>query len=274
MNALILGCGYVGSSVATCWQKLGLNLTVTTTTPERIPTLEQMANHAIVIKGNDKEGLKALLANQDIVLLSIALKKSSNYQETYLETAQTLAEILPEITTVKQLIYTSSYSVYGDQQGNLVDENTPLKPANPKDEIFAQTEQTLLSIANPNLKVCIFRLGGIYGPGRELFKIFERLAAALRVGDGNDAINWVHLDDIVGAIELARHQQLDGIYNLVDDAKLTSKELLKGICEQHNLPPVIWDESSTGIRPYNARVSNQKIKDAGYNLQHPLIIDN
>ncbi len=44
------------------------------------------------------------------------------------------------------------------------------------------------------------------------------------------------------------------------------------VCEQHNLPKVVWDESQKSVRPYNARVSNQKMKTAGYQLIHAQMI--
>jgi nucleoside-diphosphate-sugar epimerase len=100
-------------------------------------------------------------------------------------------------------------------------------------------------------------------------KIFGRVAGTTRPGDGSDATNWIHLDDIVAAIEFARSKRLQGIYNLVDDAHLTSFELIDQVCEKHGLPKVIWDSSAASVRPYNARVSNQKIKNAGYQLIHP-----
>jgi NAD dependent epimerase/dehydratase family enzyme len=103
-------------------------------------------------------------------------------------------------------------------------------------------------------------------------KIFGRVAGTTRPGKGDDVTNWIHLDDIVAAIEFARKHRLQGIYNLVDDAHLRSRELLNKVCEQHNLPKVVWDESQKSVRPYNARVSNQKIKMAGYQLIHAQMI--
>ena len=115
-------------------------------------------------------------------------------------------------------------------------------------------------------------MGGIYGSGRELVKIFRNAPGTIRPGSGEDITNWIHLDDIVAAIEFARQHRLQGIYNLVDDAHLTSRELLDRMCEKHNLPKVLWDSSLKSVRPYNALVSNQKIKDAGYQLIHPQMI--
>jgi hypothetical protein len=66
---------------------------------------------------------------------------------------------------------------------------------------------------------------------------------------------------------------LQGIYNLVGDVSLSSSELLDRIFETHNLPKATWDTSVSSMRPYNARVSNQKIKAAGYQFVHPEIAE-
>ncbi|MBD2384446.1 SDR family oxidoreductase [Cylindrospermum sp. FACHB-282] len=273
MNVAIIGCGYVGYTVAKYWQQnLNLILSATTTTPERVPALQAVAQKVVVTQGNDTEGLKSILDNQDVVLLSVGAKSANAYEETYLHTAKTLVSVLPQFPRVSQLIYTGSYSVYGDRNGVWVDEETPLAPPNVNAHILRKTEEILLSATSENLRVCILRLGGIYGPDRELVKIFGRVAGTTRPGNGEDITNWVHLDDIVGAIEFARHQRLQGIYNLVDDAHLTSRELLDTVFTKHNLPNVIWDTNNQINRPYNTWVSNQKLKDAGYQFIHPQII--
>ncbi|MDP5016342.1 MAG: SDR family NAD(P)-dependent oxidoreductase, partial [Dolichospermum sp.] len=60
MNIAIIGCGYVGYAVSKYWQlNSNFKLTVTTTSPERIPTLETVAKRVIVTSGNDLESLKA-----------------------------------------------------------------------------------------------------------------------------------------------------------------------------------------------------------------------
>ncbi|MDF5737221.1 MULTISPECIES: SDR family oxidoreductase [unclassified Nostoc] len=273
MNVAIIGCGYVGSKLAQYWQqKMDFVVSVTTTSPERVPALESVSQRVVVTRGNDLDSLKSVLHNQDVVLLSVGAKGGEVYEETYLQTAQSLVSSLQQIKSVKQLIYTGSYAVYGDRNGVWVDEETPLAPANLNAQILRKTEDVLLSASSENLRVCIFRLGGIYGTGRELLKIFSRYSGATRPGNGEDITNWIHLDDIVGAIEFARHRRLQGIYNLVDDAHLTSRDLLDSLFEKHNLPKVKWDTSIKSTRPYNAWVSNEKLKEAGYQLIHPQMI--
>ncbi len=273
MNIAIIGCGYVGYAVAKFWKENSdFIVTATTTTPAKVTGLQEVANKVEIVHSSDLEALKSVLQNQDIVLLSVGPKSRDAYEETYLKTAENIVSILPQIPTVKQLIYTASYSVYGDRNGSKVDEETPTAPGNSNGEILDKAEQILLSVNSENLRVCILRLGGIYGEGRTLLKIFSRAFGETRPGNGEDTTNWINLDDIVGAIEFARQQQLNGIYNLVDDAHLSSRELLENLCKKYDKPNVIWDASQTKTRSYNSWVSNEKLKKAGYKLIHPQMI--
>lgn len=269
MKIAIIGCGYVGTVIARQWrEKFGFVITATTTTPERVPELETVADRVRVVAGNDAEGLQRVLTDQDVVLVTVGAK-GGDYQTAYLGTAKTLAALLPQMPTVKQVIYTSSCAVYGDQQGDWVDETVAITPATPKAQILYDTEQVLLGLSNSRLKVCVLRLGGIYGPGRTLFQIYRRSAGKTRGGTGNEPSNWIHLDDIVGGIEFTRHQQLQGIYNLVDDDKITTRELLEQLFAYYQLPPVTWDLTQPSGRGYHARLSNAKIKQAGYQFIYP-----
>lgn len=276
MNIGILGCGYVGTAVARRWhQDNSYHITATTTTEERVSDLEQVAQKVVVIKGDNETALKSVVQEQELILLSVAPTRplgANSYEETYLHTAKNLVKALQQVTTVKQLIYTGSYSVYGNKSGAWVDEETPLTPANHNGEILAQTEQVLMAASSPDLKVCILRLGGIYGIGRELTKIFSRAFGTTRPGNGEDFTNWIHLDDIVGAVDFAAVEKLQGIYNLVSDRPQLSRDLLDGLSEKYDLPKVMWNPSEEEVRPYNARVSNQKIKAAGYKFIHPEIM--
>ena len=268
MRVAIIGCGYVGTAVAQNWrQESGIVVTATTTSQERVSELSALSARAVVIKGDDA-AVQSVLQDQDTVLLSVGAPSANVYEETYLRTAKTLVKVLEQAPTIQQVIYTGSYAVYGDQDGVWVDEDTPVAPANQNGEILCNTEQVLLAASSNRLRVCIFRLGGIYGPGRELVKIFRHVAGTTRPGTGVDVTNWIHLDDIVAAVDFARQQRLQGVYNLVNDVPLTSRELLERLCERHGLAQVSWDSSESKARPYNARVSNQKLKAVGYQFIH------
>jgi nucleoside-diphosphate-sugar epimerase len=248
-----------------------MTVTATTTTVARLADLQQLADRALVIRGSDAAAMRSLLQDQQVVLLSVGAPNADAYEETYLNTAKNLAAVLKDSPSVQQVIYTGSYAVYGDRGGEWVTETTPIAPTNRKAELLAETEQVLLNAAHDSLKVCVLRLGGIYGPGRELVKIFRRAAGSVRPGTGEDASNWVYLDDIVGAIVFAQQHSLNGIYNLVSTVPPTTKELLDRIFTAHHLPLASWDTTQAGFRPYNARVSNQKLRDAGYEFIYPEI---
>lgn len=269
MNAAILGCGYVGQAVARLWMSQGIDVTATTTSPERVEDLQKLATAVQVVDGSDTKGIATLLRGQDTLLICVGAGRQASYEEVYLNTAKTVVESLKQAPGLKQIIFTSTYSVYGNYEGAWVREDDPAKPATDNGQIMLETEQTLLNAATGDRAVCIFRLGGIYGPGRELAKIYSRAAGQTRPGSGHEGSNWIHLDDIVGAIAFAQAHHLSGLYNLVQDEILTVRELIDRVCTANNLDPVQWDPSQPSARPYNVRVSNQKLKAAGYEFRHP-----
>ncbi len=269
MNIAILGCGYVGVAAARHWREAGHHVTATTTSPERVSELEAIASRVELVQGNNPDDLKRLLQGQDTLVMSVASKGRASYQSVYLDTAKTLVSVLPDVPQLRQIIYTGSGSVYGNWGGGWVNETTPPQPTMENYEILVETEQTLLNAANDDLRVCILRLGGIYGPGREIDRIYRHWAGQTRPGDGSRPSNWIHLDDIVGAMAFVQKQRLEGIYNLVDDDHPPTREVVEAVCQTYQLPPVTWDGSEPGQVRYSGKLSNQKIKDAGYELIHP-----
>ena len=273
MKIAIIGCGYIGSEVARWWHQQGEQVTVTTTSPSKQEQLQTIASEVKVLTGNDLAGLKRVVADKEVVLLSVGASQRTpeTYHQAYLETATNVVQAINETGKVQQLIYTSSYGILGKQPMELVDETAIPNPSTEFGEILTKTEQVLLSASEGEFKTCILRLSGIYGPGRELIKIFGRISGKTRPGLGEKYTNWVHLDDIVGAIDFAKQKQLGGIYNLASDRVLTTKEFFERLFEAHNLPGVTWDNSQNDPRTYNMKLSNQKIKDAGYQFIHPEI---
>ena len=276
-NIAILGCGYIGMALAACWDEYGHCVTATTTGQERLSLLSQLATKALVVKGDDLEKVRSLVKDQACILVSVAPKRQRAYDEdfyekTYLETANNLADALNQAPSVKQVIFLSSCSIYGDRQGEWVDETSPIIPSNRRIDVLAQAENQILQTSNNERNVCILRLGGIYGPGRELVKIYGGLAGKTIPGKGDRIINWIHRDDVLAAIEFARRQRLQGIYNLADDSQLSVRRQLELICSSHGLPAVNWDPSQENQARVSLRVSHQKIKKAGYEFIHPQIL--
>lgn len=276
-NITILGCGYVGSALADHWQEHGHFVTGTTTSRERVASLSETVSKAVLMKGDDITAVHSLLQGQNTLVVSVAptgfqAADEATYETTYITTTKNLVKALSQTPNVKQIIYLSSCSVYGDRQGEWVDETAQIDSPEPKSQVIYESEQIILQAANDHQKVCVLRLGGIYGPDRELVSMFGGLAGMTMPGKGDRFINWIHRDDIIGAIEFARLNELNGIYNLVDDSQLTIKEQVKRVCSRYGLPPVEWDSSKLSLQRKSLQVSNQKLKAAGYDLIHPQLI--
>ena len=274
-NMAIIGCGYVGSALANFWQQRGHSVTGTTTSALRVAELKPITSRVEIVAGDDLDTLQSVVEEQDTVVLSVAPTSfravdGDAYARTYLETAKTLVKALNQSPRVKQLIYLSSCSVYGDRRGNWVDESTSLVPQDPRSQVLQETEAVLLQ--GSQCRTCVLRLGGIYGPGRELVNMFAGLAGMTLPGKGDRFTNWIHLDDIVTGIEFARANQLEGVYNLVDDSQLTIRQLIDLVCARYSLPGVFWDVSQLNApRRASLLVSNQKLKVAGLSLIYPKV---
>ena len=274
----IIGCGYVGTAVSRYWDRQqGHSVTATTTRQERVKELEEVATQVVVMKGEDFPAMRSLLQNQDTVVLSIApisdrQVDADTYRQTYIPTVNNLVAALKETPSVKQVIYLSSCSVYGNKKGEWVDETSPIDTSNEYNQVLSKVEHTLLDSATEDLKVCILRLGGIYGPERELTKRFARIAGKTISGNGETFTSWIHLDDIIGALDFLCQRRLGGIYNLVNDFNMTIRELSDLVCDREGLEKILWDDTKPSYRLLNARVSNQKINATGYKLIHPKTI--
>ena len=264
MNICVIGCGYVGSSAAKMWKQQGHNVTVTTRSIERAYHLRAIADLVYVLSDDYHD----LLEKQDVVLVSVA-PTDNDYVETYIGTAEKLALGLNH-SSVKQIIYTSSTSVYGDTNGAIVDENTPLRPANDRAQILTTTEQKLLNLKSDRRNVCIFRLGEVYGPGREIEERLKKIQGRTIPGNGQNITNLSRLDEILLGLDIAVKQQLDGVFNLCNDIHITRKELYTQLCQKENISMPVWDPSTKGSHGGNKIVCNKKIKATGWHPFHTL----
>ncbi|MDJ0511261.1 MAG: SDR family oxidoreductase [Crocosphaera sp.] len=265
----VIGCGYVGKAVANYWYQQDYIVTGTTTRDEKITDLENITHNPLVVSGDNLEDIEKVIEAQETILVSIApisdrQVSAEVYAQTYIPTAKNLVKILNNNSTVKQVIYLTSGSVYGDKKGAWVDETSSLDTDSDYGKVLVEAENIILGLNRENIKVCLLRLGGIYGPGRELDKRLGRMAGKTLSGNGENCVAWIHLEDIVKGIEFVHQKECHGVYNLVNDVKLNSKELCNLICDRQQLERVSWDTSKPSFSSLNARVDNSKIKQEGY----------
>ena len=270
----VVGCGYVGSAVALHLRALGYELTGTTTGPARLAELCDLVDHPRILRAGDSAADFSVFDDLDGVLIAMAPTTASyeedQYRAVYGEAVPALVKALRERPRQRPLhvSYLSSAGVYGDQSGAVTTELSSPDLSNTTNELLVQAENAVLALNTPSIQTCVLRLGGIYGPGKDI-PSFIRSASGQQVAKNGNHINaWVHLEDIVRGVEFALQRRLQGVYNLVDDLQLSRRELSNALCDDEGLPPVIWDNHDRpGARVFNARVSNARLLQMGFRLR-------
>lgn len=266
----VLGAGYVGKAVLAHPLFSEQTFYATTRSQEKIKELLQLAKKAFLFQSDEKETLKKILSECDGVYILVAPQKNESYETAYLETAKSIEYALQGRTQPFFLLYTSSTFVYEGTQGSYLEEITLLTSKNPKANLLLETENRYLSLANTFIKVAILRLGGIYGPGRELTQRTKLLSNQSLSGTGKEPTNHIHLEDIVRAISFCSNHCLQGIFNLVNDDHPIRKELYETLSRQLHIPPPLWN-GETPTHGSGSIISNKKIKQAGFSFNHPFL---
>ena len=173
--------------------------------------------------------------------------------------------------------YLSTTGVYGDHGGDWVDETTALNPTTQRGKNRVAAERAWGDVVG--LPLHIFRLAGIYGPGRGPFAKV-RNGTAQRIIKPGQMFSRIHVDDIGNAVHLSMLSPRSGgtIYNLCDNDPAPPQDVISYAAELLGLPlPPQVDFATADLTPMarsfyseNKRVSNKRIKsDLGLELIHP-----
>ncbi len=164
-------------------------------------------------------------------------------------------------------IFTGSTSVYGQANGDLVDETSPTEPDRETGQILLETEQLALTAGGS-----VARLAGIYGPGRSvLLRKFLEGTAVLEEG-GARWINQIHRDDAAHAlVHLALGDAAPGIYNVSDDTPATQRQVYGWLAAhfEKTLPPDGPANPHRKRGTSSKRVSNAKLRATGWQPNFP-----
>lgn len=175
--------------------------------------------------------------------------------------------------------YLSTTGVYGDRAGGSVDENSEIRPSSKRGSRRAVAEQQWLSLYREyGLPIHIFRLAGIYGPGRSALDSV-RAGVARRIDKPGQVFNRIHVEDIAQTLIASMNNSNPGAaYNLADDDPRPSHEVIRYACELLglNVPPLIpfneADMAPIALSFYkdNKYVLNNRIKqELGVILKYP-----
>ena len=174
--------------------------------------------------------------------------------------------------------YLSSTGIYGDRAGKTVDEDTPPAPTTHRGRYRLKAERQWLGLYRScRLAVHIFRLAGLYGPGRNALEQV-RAGRARRIVKPGQVFNRIHIDDVVGILKSSIDQPKPvATYNLCDDEPCPPQDVIahaSRLLGRDPPPDIAFDTAllspmAASFYAENKRVANNRIKsELGYRLRY------
>lgn len=272
----IFGLGFSAIAIAGRLMQEGWHVEGTVRDAGKAKDLRAQGIHAHVYDGADAlPDLAGALSAASHLLISVPPRGHGDpVLRDYAATIRCVAKNLDWIG------YLSTVGVYGDRQGADVDEDSELLPASERGERRVMAEEGWRELAGEaDVPLAIFRIAGIYGPGRNQLETV-RAGTAKRIIKDGQVFNRIHVEDIATAVIASMRNPPDGVraYNLADDEPAPPADVvayaagLLGIAP----PPAIpfeQAELSPMARSFygeSKRVSNARIKtELGVRLKYP-----
>jgi nucleoside-diphosphate-sugar epimerase len=262
------GHGYSASALAQRLTPLDWQIFGTTRTPERAEAIRASGVLPFVIESEDAQ-IKDALRQATHLLISAGPDADGD---------PTLRRFRDDIAAAKNLEwvgYLSTTGVYGDHQGGWVDETTPLTPTTRRGKFRVAAEQEWQSLDIP---LHIFRLAGIYGPGRGPFSKVRK-GTARRIIKENQVFSRTHVEDIAQVLHASINRPNPGaVYNVCDDLAAPPEDVIEHAAKLLGLPipPAISYEEAEmtpmarSFYAESKRVRNERIKkELGVVLKYP-----
>jgi uncharacterized protein YbjT (DUF2867 family) len=265
MGLFVFGFGYTGAALA---RQLGWPVSATARTLEQAEALK--AQDVTPVDPADRAALAAALTDATAILVTAPPGDHGCPGLSALVPALAVSGAFPD-----WIGYLSTTGVYGDREGGWVFETSPLSARSIEGARRVRAERDWLEVGRGmGLTAQVFRLPGIYGPGRS---VFERLAhgKARRVVKPGQVFSRIHVDDIASglAASIAR-PRAGGIYNLCDDEPAPPQDVIAYAASLMGVepPPATPYDDADPSRFYaeNKRVSNARAKaELGWRPAYP-----
>ncbi len=223
---LSLGHGYSARALAARLVPEGWHIVGTTRSADKMAEIAATGVEPVQWPGSD---LAPLIAEFPNILISAG---PSPHGDPIL--AQLRDTIARAASGIRWLGYLSTTGVYGDRNGGWVDEHTALTPSTSRGQARVAAEAAWQAI--PDLPLHVFRLAGIYGPGRGPFAKV-RNGTARRIIKQGQVFSRIHVEDIASGLELSLNAPNSGaIYNMCDDAPAPPEDVIGHAAELLGMP--------------------------------------
>jgi len=267
-DVVIIGCGFLGEAAAALFSSRGAHVLGLVRSAESLAALAGTSFEAARCDVADDISVKALAPRLRGVPLAIhAVSAGGGGAEEYAALYRDGLKRVLASWQPRRVIFVSSTSVYGQDDGSWITEESPTEPVRETGRILLESEQIALQAGG-----IAARLSGIYGPGRSyLLRHFLEGEAVLENGGGR-WINQIHRDDGAGAlVRLGDPEISPGVYNVTDDTPATQREVYGWMADFFGQPlPPVGDPGMALRRGVTSkRISNAKMRGLGWSPAYP-----
>jgi nucleoside-diphosphate-sugar epimerase len=266
----ILGCGWLGLPLAKKLIEKRYSVNGSTTSEAKLPVLENIGINPFLVILSEVEGalesesvsesINDFLAKSEILIIDIPPKLRGNNTDSqdssrniFVEKIKNLIPFI-EKSTIKKVLFVSSTSVYGDENGIITEETIP----NPETE---SGKQLLLAEAilqkNQNFETTILRFGGLIGEDRHPVKF---LAGKENLENPDAPVNLIHQNDCIQIIEAIINQsKWNEVFNAVAPFHPTREQYYTQKAKEQNLVLPKFSTEKSNIKKV---ISNEKIENS------------
>lgn len=261
-NLLVFGAGFSARACANAASRHFDSVAGTTRSAAKAGELEVLGIKPLLFGGALSAQLEAAIHSASAVLVSVAPGETND------PVLAACRNTLAASESLSFICYLSTVGVYGNHDGAWVSEATPCKPVSARSIARVAAENAWIAFAAEKaVPLAIFRLSGIYGPGRNAFVNIANGTSRRLVKPGQ-VFNRIHRDDIAKAFVLAAAKRADGIFNISDDEPAPPQDV---VAFAHQLagvaaPPQV-DFATAQLTPMarsfyaeNKRVANARSK--------------
>lgn len=259
MKVLQIGCGGLGTLIAKETLTHGHELTLVRRSRHSVPEGAQVL-HLDVVAGDDLSAIGEL--QPEILLYCLAPVEGQSYQQTYV---QGLKNVLAHVSkaALRHVFFISSTGIYGEHQGEFVDESTAVAPADPQGQVMLDAERLLYDLPCGHSAL---RVSGIYGPQR--LYLLRAVQDKARWPKQAHWTNRIHELDVARAVvhlyeQVANQVFLPAHCIITDGVPALQHEVLQWMAGKMQMPlpdtPPLQPESGK-------RITNQFLPQSGFKL--------
>ncbi|AWI25205.1 Rossmann-fold NAD(P)-binding domain-containing protein [Flavobacterium pallidum] len=239
----VLGCGWLGLPLATDLIKTGFSVNGSTTTEEKMPILKSFGINPFSISVNAdgvRGDITSFLNSCDTLIVDFPPKLRGDASENFVSKVRNLIPFI-ESSTVAHVIFISSISVYGENQG-IVTASTLPEPVTESGMQLLEAEQLLME--NTHFTTTIVRFGGLVGNDRH--PVYH-LAGRTDLDNPGAPINLIHITDCLGIILSIVNKNVSGeIFNTVAPFHPSRKDYYSAKAASMGLAEPHFKEEATG----------------------------